>query len=52
MKAILGILIFDAGFISGILWLCLMIDSGHSSYYGRKDGYLQRGWIPRHRKDS
>ena len=34
---ILGILIFDLGFMAGILYLTIMIDGGHSKIYGRKE---------------
>lgn len=45
---ILGILIFDLGFLAGIMYLTVMIDSGHSRVYGRKDGPIQGRRVLRH----
>lgn len=45
---ILGILIFDLGFLAGIMYLAIMIDGGHSKVYGRKDGPIQGRRIPKH----
>ena len=45
---ILGILIFDLGFMAGIMYLAIMIDGGHSKIYGRKDGPLKGRRILRH----
>ena len=45
---ILGILIFDLGFLAGIMYLAVMIDSGHSKVYGRKDGPIQGRRILKH----
>ena len=45
---ILGILIFDLGFMAGIMYLAIMIDGGHSRIYGRKDGPLQGRRILKH----
>ena len=45
---ILGILIFDLGFLAGIMYLAIMIDNGHSKVYGRKDGPIQGRRILKH----
>lgn len=48
MIYLLGLLIFDLGFVVGTMYLSFMIDSGHSKIYGRKDGPIQGRRVLRH----